>query len=283
MFVYAVANHKGGVGKTTAAATLGAAFVRLGRRVLLIDLDPQSSLTVAVRARPSSVTIENVIDTPCSAANAIVPCASGMEIIPARATLAIQLQSIAHKSRSNSRLASAIDSLGARFDTVVIDSPSGMGAGLANALTAAHVALVPVKCDYLSLRCVADTLAMCGAIRHSANPRLQMLAFASMFDRRTTYAVDVLAEARARLGPWMVDTVVPCSVRLAEAPAVGTTVLDFAPRSPGAAAYSSLARELLERESHYGTTGRYSSGNSRLAKRSGGRDGALRAPAAAHG
>src|SRR5256885_11090225 len=95
MFVYAITNHKGGVGKTTAAATLGAAFVRLGRRVLLVDLDPQSGLTAAVRARPAALSIENVIENPASAARAIVPCASGMEILPARATLAILLQSIA--------------------------------------------------------------------------------------------------------------------------------------------------------------------------------------------
>ena len=261
MFVYAVTNHKGGVGKTTAAATLGAAFVRLGRRVLLIDLDPQSGLTTAVGARPAALTVEDVVGVPLAAERAIVPCASGMEIIPARATLAIKLQAVTDEHSPNRRIAAALETLEARFDTVVIDCASGIGAGIANALTAAHIALVPMQCDFLSLRGLADTQAICGAIVQAANSRLRIRAFASMYDRRTTYAVDVLAEARVTLGTRMLDAVVPRSVRLAEAPATGTTVLDFAPKSPGATAYCCIARELVEGEQGYGTTGRHTGGN----------------------
>ncbi len=271
MFVYAVTNHKGGVGKTTAAATLGAAFVRLGRRVLLVDLDPQASLTAAVGATPAECSIEHVIETPLSVGRAIVPCASGMEILPARATLAIKLAAVSSEPNASRRIALALNTLEARFDAVLIDCPAGMGAGMANGLIAADIALVPILCDFLALRGLADTQEICRAIALAENSRLRVRVFATMFDRRTTYAADVLAEAREALGPRILDAVVPRSVRFAEAPAAGMTLLDFAPKSPGAAAYRSLAQELLEEEKDYGTTGRHPSSDTQPARHFGGR------------
>ena len=267
MFVYAVTNHKGGVGKTTAAATLGAAFVLLGRRVLLVDLDPKASLTAAVSARFDGETAEDLFDTPSRAERTIVPCASGMEIIPARASLAIKLRALSYVPDAKARLKIALESLKSRFDTVLIDCNSNLDGGLANALTAAHIALVPFQCDYLSLRGLIDTQAICSAIMQDSNPGLVVRAFANMHDRRTTYASDSLAEARAALGAQLLDVIVPRSVRLAEAPAMGTSVLASSPRCLGAEAYRRLANELIEGETHYGTTGRHPIGNTHASQR----------------
>jgi chromosome partitioning protein len=262
MFVYAVTNHKGGVGKTTAAATLGAAFAGAGRRVLLLDLDPQASLTAAVGACAAALTIEDVLASPWVIEQAMVPCASEMWIVPARATLAIRLHEIMRSAASSTRIALALRTLDGRFDTVLIDCPSVIGAAMTNALTAANAALVPIQCDFLSLRGLADIQAICNTVVQTTNPYLEIRAFANMYDRRTTHAWDVLAEARQALGPWMLDTLVPRNVRLAEAPATGKTVLDYAPKSSGAVAYQSLAQELMEEERNYGTTRRHSSSDS---------------------
>jgi chromosome partitioning protein len=261
MFVYALTNHKGGVGKTTAAATLGAAFAAAGRRVLLVDLDPQASLTAAVGAQPGGLTVEDVITAPWAAPQAIVPCGAGMKIVPARVTLAIKLLEMAATGPPATALREALHSVHDRFDTAVIDCPSGMGPAITIALTAADVALVPMQCDYLSLRGLADMQAIAAAITQTTNPGLQVRAFASMYCRRTTHGSDVLAEARQALGARMLDTLVPRSVRMAEAPATGTTVLEYASRSRGAEAYQALAQELTTGEMIHGKTGRHTGGD----------------------
>ena len=282
MFVYAVTNHKGGVGKTTTAATLGAAFARAGRRVLLMDLDPQTGLSVAVGAAAREMTIENVLESPGCIEQAVTPCTFGMQIVPARATLAIKLYEIMHAPASSGRIATALQALRGRFDTVLIDCPSTIGAAITNGLTAAHVALVPMQCDFLSLRGLADVQSIANTIVQTTNPGLQIRAFASMYDRRTTHAWDVLSEARLALGSRMLETLVPRSVRLAEAPATGKTVLEYAPRSHAAEAYCNLAAELIEQEKHYGTTRRHSSSDSQTAIRSLS-GGCRRAPVAVNG
>src|SRR4051812_32506843 len=121
MFVYAVTSHKGGVGRTTAAATLGAAFVHLARSVLLVDLDPQSSLTAIMRPGPGRVTVEDVLDDPREISRAIVPCVGGMHIVPARATLATKLQALACARESNLCITHALERVARRYDTVLID------------------------------------------------------------------------------------------------------------------------------------------------------------------
>ena len=281
MFVYAVTNHKGGVGKTTATATLGAAFVLLGRRVLLVDLDPKASLTAAVSARFDGASVEDIFDTPSRAECAIVPCAAGMMIIQARASLAIKLRTMSYVPDAKARLKTALESVKSRFDTVLIDCNSNLDGSLANALTAANIALVPFQCDYLSIRGLTDTQAICDAIKQDSNPGLTLRAFANMHDRRTTYASDALAEARACLGTQLLDAVIPRSVRLAEAPAVGTTVIEYSPRSSGAEAYCRLARELIEGETHYGTTGRHPICDTHASHSREDGSGALTIPAAA--
>ena len=265
MFVYAITNHKGGVGKTITTSTLGAAFSRADRRVLLVDLDPQASLTAAVGACPSSLTVGDVLDCPSLIDQAMVPCASGMHIVPARATLAVTLHGISQAPESSRRLTTAFQTIKGQFDTILIDCPSAIGAAMTNALAAADVAIVPFQCDFLSLRGLTDIQEICEALVCAVNPRLQVRAFASMYDRRTTHAWDVLTEVREALGARMLETVVPRSVRLAEAPATGKTVLDYAPKSRGAEAYCNLARELMDEEKDYGTTRRSSGSDSQTA------------------
>jgi chromosome partitioning protein len=258
MFVYAITNHKGGVGKTTAAATLGAAFSRSGKRVLLVDMDPQASLTAAVGAHPSDRTLEDVLINPALAELAISPCTGGMQIISARASLANTLALIPNIPKNALRLKRSLELLDGQFDTVLLDCPSALGAAMTNALTAAQVAIVPIQGDYLSLRGLADMQSICAAIQRTTNPQLQMRAFAGIYDCRTLHGIDVLAETRESLGSRMLETLVPRTVRLAEAPATGTTVIEYSPRSRGAQAYCCLANELLELEVNYGKTRRHS-------------------------
>ncbi|HLJ54513.1 MAG TPA: ParA family protein [Chthonomonadaceae bacterium] len=268
MFVYALASHKGGVGKTIAAATLGAAFRRLGRRVLLVDLDPQAALSYAVGAVPCAPNAAGVL-AGGDAAEAIVPCAAGMEILPATAELAVALAAIAHRDASVLRMAAAIEPLAGRYDVALIDSPSALGIGMGCALAAADVALIPTHCDFLSLRGLMDMRAICAAVRGSVNPGLELAVFANMCDHRTASGIDGLSEARSALGVAMLDSAAPRSVRLAQGPAMQRTVFDFAPKSPGAVAYARMARELMERETHYGTSERYSGCDSLAAFRPG--------------
>lgn len=265
MLVYAITNHKGGVGKTTSAANLGAAFSEAGRRVLLIDLDPQASLTAAVGVEAVSLSMSEVLLRPEESEKAVVPCTGGMHIIPAKATLSVVLHEIAGAHQSAFRVAAALQKLSGRFDTVLVDCPATLGAAITNALTAADVALVPMQCNFLSLRGLADMHAIASAIQETTNPDLRLRVAGTLYDKRTTHAFDVLHESRKALPGLVYQTLIPRSVRLAEAPATGQTILEYAPRSQGADAYRALAREMMQEENTHGTTRRYPGSNAQSA------------------
>jgi chromosome partitioning protein len=265
MLVYAISNHKGGVGKTTSAINLGAAFAQAGRRVLLLDLDPQGCLTASVGGQADGPSMCDALNDPSHAVQAIIPCSGGMHLIPAKATLAVTLHEIARSTSAAFRLTLALQTVERQFDIALIDCPSALGSATTNALTAADVALVPMQCDFLSLRGLADLQAIAAAIQETTNPDLRLRVAATLFDKRTSHSSDILREAREALPGLVFQTLIPRSIRLAEAPATGHTILDYAPRSLGAEAYRALAQEIMQEENTYGTTRRYSGSNTETA------------------
>lgn len=259
MFVYAITSQKGGVGKTTSTANLGAALAEEGRRVLLIDLDPQGSLTASVGRKIGKLTIEDVLLEPTCILNAIYPCAGKMDVITATATLSRVFLELDQLDDPAYRLRDALQEVQDRYDYCLIDCPPALGHATTNAMTAADVALVPLQCEFLSLRGLADVQEIAAAIQETTNPGLRMRVAATMHDKRTIHAADVLREARIALPGLVYETVIPRTIRLAEAPAVGQTILEFAPESNGAYAYRLLAKEVLGEDNEYGETRRHSS------------------------
>lgn len=260
MFTYAITSQKGGVGKTTTTVNLGAALAAEGRQVLLLDMDPQGSMTIAVGRKPGKFTIGEVLEDPDQILNAIYPCAGGMRIVTASATLANVIIELANCEAPAFRLTRALKLVRDCYDYALIDCPPSLGHATTNALTAAQVALVPLQCEFLSLRGLADVQEIAAAIQETTNPDLRLRVVGTMFDKRTIHAQDVLREARTALPGLVYETVIPRTVRLAEAPATGQTILEYAPDSNGAYAYRMLAQEILQEDSGYGTTERHSGG-----------------------
>lgn len=261
MLIYAITSQKGGVGKTTTTVNLGAALAKEGQRVLLIDLDPQGSLTTAVGRKVGGVSIEDVLRNPDSILNSIYPCAGGMHVITATATLASAFLELTDMEMPAFQLSRALGLVREVYDYTLIDCPPSLGHATTNALTAAHVALVPLQCEFLSLRGLADVQEIAAAIQETTNPNLRMRVVGTMFDKRTIHAQDVLREARTALPGLVYETVIPRTVRLAEAPATGQTILEYAPESNGAYAYCALAQEILQEDREYGATRGHSGGD----------------------
>lgn len=260
MRIIAITSQKGGVGKTTTAINLGAALKRQGKRVLLLDLDPQGSLTLAMgRAAGSPSMAETLLDT-SAIFQAIQVCDNGLHLVGSVPTLAVVLMQLAEQENPAGRLQQTLRQVEDRYDYALIDCPSSLGHAITNALTAAHVAIVPLQCEFLALGGMVDMQEVIEVIRETTNPGLQTRILGTMFTRRNLHAQDVLNEARAALPGLVYDTAIPRTVRLAEAPATGQTIFDYAPRTTGAEAYSQLAQELLQEETRHEQTRRYSSG-----------------------
>ena len=248
--VLAVANQKGGVGKTTTAVNLSA-YLALGVRVLLIDLDPQANATSSLGLDPNGVelsTYEALIgEVPL--AEAIVN--SGrvqLDVAPASRALAgaqVELVDMADRER---RLRIALEDVAPRYDVVLVDTPPSLGILTLNALVAADRLLAPVQCEYLALEGVAQLMETIELVRATLNPRLELLGMLmTMFDPRTRLSPQVVAEVRRHFPDRTLQTVIPRSVRLSEAPSYGKPVLEYEPTSRGASAYADLAQELIQR------------------------------------
>ncbi|MCA1647923.1 MAG: ParA family protein [Chloroflexi bacterium] len=248
--IVALANQKGGVGKTTTAVNLSA-YLALGLRVLLIDLDPQANATSSLgmdsnRGTPS--TYEALIGQ-APLGDAIM--ASGraqLDIAPAsRALAGAQVELIEMPDREH-RLRLALGGVRERYDVVLIDCPPSLGILTLNALVAADLLLAPVQCEYLALEGVAQLMETLELVRATLNPRLELLGMLmTMFDPRTRLSAQVVAEVRRHFPQRTFETVIPRSVRLSEAPSFGKPVLEYEPTSRGAAAYADLAQELIRR------------------------------------
>jgi chromosome partitioning protein len=244
--VFAVANQKGGVAKTTTVQTLGAALADLGERVLLVDLDPQACLTFAVGLEPDSLkpTLHDVLIGRSKAPDAVIDTGT-VAILPANIDLAgSEVHLLARTGREHA-LGRALAPLRESYDTVLIDCPPSLGVLTVNGLTAADQVLIPLQCEALGHRGVAQLLDTVADVREFTNPALSVRGvIATMFDTRVKHAHEVLDDVPQRFAIPVLPPPIPKTVRFAEAPGRGRSILDHAPTSAGAAAYREIAKTL---------------------------------------
>lgn len=243
----AVANQKGGVAKTTTTHSLGVALGRAGRRVLLVDLDPQACLTFSLGLDPDAIalSLHDVVAGRNKAADVIVAL-DDVDLLPSTIELAgAELALMARTGREHA-LARAIEPLRDAYDVVLVDCAPSLGVLTVNGLTAADEVLIPLQCEALSHRGVVQLLDSIADVREFTNPALAVRGvIATMYDGRTRHAREVLDDVRERFGLAVLEPAVPKSVRFAEAPSRGRCILDHAPGSPGARAYEAIAAQLL--------------------------------------
>ena len=249
--VLAVANQKGGVGKTTTCVSLSAALAQLGARVLMIDLDPQGNATsgLGMRAHGGQPTIYDVLVDGLEISDVVrETTVDGLDILPANIDLAgAEVELVSAFSREQ-RLKKSIDPIRDQYDVVLIDCPPSLGLLTVNALTAADGVVVPIQCEYYALEGLGALRRNAELIREHLNPALEFTGFVlTMLDARTRLSQQVVDEVQAHFGDRVFTTRIPRSVRLAEAPGFGQPITVFDPGSRGAMAYRRLAKELFDR------------------------------------
>jgi len=250
-FVYTLVNQKGGVGKTTTAINLGAYLAYYGQRILIVDLDPQANATSSLRIDKNTVrggTYEALIRSNISAQHILHNPRLKLSILPSTPALAGAEVELVSEMARESRLKKALEPIIDRYDYILIDCPPSLGLLTLNGIVAARDGvIIPVQCEYLALEGLSQLTQTLNRVRSALFPCLTVYGvILTMFDGRTNLANDVVNEVRRHFSDNVFKTVIPRSVRLAEAPSYGQPISSYAPHTSGAQAYSALAREILE-------------------------------------
>ena len=249
--VIACANQKGGVGKTTSVVSLASYLALDGHRVLLVDLDPQGNATSGLGIDRAALedSVYDVLLSDVAVHDAVQPTSiDGLSVLPSDRSLAGAEVELVPSSGRERRLRHVLDGADERYDFILLDCPPSLGLLTVNGLTAADSVLIPLQCEYYALEGLGQLMATIDLIREHLNPRLTVKGvILTMHDGRTSLSADVTNEVRQHLGDQVFATVVPRSVRLAEAPSYGQPIANHSPNSMGALAYQAATSELLER------------------------------------
>ena len=249
--IYAIANQKGGVGKSTTAVNVGGYLGEWGLRTLLIDLDPQGNATsgVGIAHTPERPSVYNVLIDGHPAADAILTTSvPGLDLLPADIALVGAELELAGLPQRDSRLLYALDGLTQGYEYILIDCPPSLGLLTLNALVAARHLLLPVQCEFYALEGLAHLSYTLDLVRQQSNPGLELAGIImTLYDARTTLSAQVVEEVRRMYPDLVFQTLIPRNVRLSEAPSYGMTIGQYNPRSRGGAAYADLTREIIAR------------------------------------
>jgi len=249
--IFVVANQKGGVGKTTTSVNLAAALARLGKRTLLVDLDPQGNATMGsgIDKRTLQRTVYHVLIGLCDIAEASQTSVSGgYRVLPANRELAGAELELVDFDERETRLKSALAAVDDQYDFVLIDCPPSLSLLTLNGFCAAHGVIIPMQCEYYALEGLSDLVNTIKKVHANFNTGLTLIGLLRvMFDPRMTLAQQVSAQLEQHFGDKVFKTIVPRNVRLAEAPSYGLPGVVFDPQSKGAKAYIQFGEELIER------------------------------------
>lgn len=249
--VVAFANQKGGVGKTTSTVNTGVALSRAGYKVLMIDFDPQGNATSSLGIDKQGLVYSSyhlLVDNISVSRVVLQTGRPGLDLAPSEPALAAAEIELAATDGRERRLARALAPSLSRYDIILIDCPPSLGLLTVNALTAARSVVVPIQCEFLALEGLGQLIHTIDLVKRGLNPTLDVTGvLMTMFDARTRLSAHVVAEVRRYFPQRIFDAVVPRSVRLAEAPSYGQSILEYDPASRGAEAYEAFARELVGR------------------------------------
>jgi chromosome partitioning protein len=250
--IISISNQKGGVGKTTTAINLASSFSLLGKRTLLVDLDPQANATTGVGINPDTVAshIYHVMIGESDLSSIILPTKlKGFSVAPSHTDLVgveVELMSMENRERI---LARVLEEIGGEFDYVIIDCPPSLGLLTLNALTASHSILIPVQCEYYALEGIKSLLNTFRLVKKRLNPDLLVEGFLlTMYDTRTRLSSDIAENMKAHFGSQVFKTIIPRNIRLCEAPSFGLPICLYDISSKGAQHYLMLAKEVLSME-----------------------------------
>ena len=246
--VYAVANQKGGVGKTTTAVNVSACLAKAGERVLLVDLDPQANATSGLGMRANGASTHDLLDGIPLSALAKPSGVANLDVVMAKSDLAAAAVELSTREGGERFLADALTGTLEPYSYVLLDCPPSFGPLTVNALAAANRAIVPVQAEYYALEGLSQLLGTINLVKARLNPSLSVTGILlTMADARTRLTAEVEAELRSHFGSLVFRTTIPRSIRLAEAPSHGIPAISYDRRSAGAEAYWKVAMELVER------------------------------------